>query len=385
LSAANFSNPKLALSHPTLSFNCLLAQNWQAQRPTGPLLAESIIGCGVVGNGLASRGVLGSNGSEFGPRPDESTHANQLTAAGTPPGASSHLGVHLAECRSLSPKSYFTVLVKETAQRVGVAPRALAVRTLLQLPRVASHKGWISRWQVQRELRISAERLRSDERAARSYVPFEKFQLRDLIFQEIDSGRALPVLGSLHYLRSARPGSRHFALVDPIDGLPVSLSSMSPLEWKCVGSRLWSQFAISPDRAWDVSRVYSVDVAPPNAISLLLSRVRKYLRHNRFPVDLLVTAVDPNLGFTGSSYRASNWQQWMRVQARPYLYEDGRYVSPRQLRERFGTSNISALQANFPGKFHQSRVRLLDSMIFCFRVNGKTEVLPTTEMRRLHR
>jgi hypothetical protein len=385
LSAASFSNRKLALSPPTLSPDCLLAKNWQEQGPTGPLLAESNIGCGVVGNGLASSGVLGSSGSEFGPRPEESTHSNQLIAAGTPQGASGHLGVHLAECRSLSPKSYFTVLVEETAHRVGVAPRALAVRTLLQLPRVASHKGWISRWRTQRELRLSAERLRSDERAARSYVPFEKFQLHDLIFQEIGSGRALPVLASLHYLRSARPGSRHFALVDPIDGLPVTLCSMSPLEWKCVGSRLWSQFAISPDRAWDVSRVYSVDVAPANAISLLLSRVRKYVRHNRFPIDLLVTAVDPNLGFTGSSYRASNWQQWMSVQARPYLYEDGRYVSPRQLRERFGTSNISALQANFPGKFHQSKVRLLDSMIFCFRVNGKTEVLPTTEMRRLHR
>jgi hypothetical protein len=385
LSATSFSNRKLALSPRTLISDCLLAKNWQEQEPTGSLLAKSNIGCGVAENGLASRGVLGSSSSEFGPRPDESTHANPLIAAGTPPGASGHLGVHLAECRSLSTESYFTVLVKETAHRVGVAPRALAVRTLLQLPRVASHKGWISRWQVQRELRICAERLRREERAARSYVPFGKFQLHDLIFQEIDSGRALPVLALLHYLRSARPGSRHFALIDPIDGLPVTLCSMSPLEWKCVGGRLRSQFAISPDRAWDVSRVYSVDLAPANAISLLLSRVRKYVRHNRFPVDVLVTAVDPNLGFTGSSYRASNWQQWMSVHARPYLYEDGCYVSPRQLRERFGTSNISALQANFPGKFHQSRVRLLESMIFCFRVNGKTEVLPATEMRRLHR
>jgi hypothetical protein len=385
LSAATFSNRKLALSPPTLSSGCLLAKDWQEREPTGPLLAKSDIGCSVVRNGLASGGVLGTNGSEFGLRPDKSTHANQLIEAGTPPRASGQLGVHLAECRSLSPESYFTVLVKETAYRVGVAPRALGVRALLQLPRVASHKGRISRRQVQRELRICAERLRSDERAARSYVPAEKFQLHDLIFQEVDSGRALPVLASLHYLRSARPGSRHFALVDPIDGLPVTMCSMSPLEWKCVGSRLWRQFAISPDRVGDVSRVYSVDLAPANAVSLLLSRVRKYVRHNRFSVDILVTAVDPNLGFTGSSYRASNWQQWMSVQARPYLYEDGLYASPRQLRERFGTSNISALQANFPEKFHQSRVKLLDSMIFCFRVNGKTEVLPTAAIRRLHR
>ena len=91
---------------------------------------------------------------------------------------------------------------------MAVEPRALAVRALLHLPRVASHNGWVTRWQVQRELRISAERLRSDARAARSHVPVEKFSLRELAFEEIDSSRALPLLTSLHYLRSARQDSR---------------------------------------------------------------------------------------------------------------------------------------------------------------------------------
>ena len=101
--------------------------------------------------------------------------------------------------------------------------------------------------------------------------------------------------------------------------------------------------------------------------------------------DLLVTAVDPNLGFTGGSYRAANWQQWMTVRARPYLYENGRYVTPRQLRERFGTSSLVELQAKYPGRFQQSRVRLLDSMIYCCSVNGETKVVPAQERRRLHR
>jgi hypothetical protein len=74
-------------------------------------------------------------------------------------------------------------------------------------------------------------------------------------------------------------------------------------------SQLHRQFGIPRERAWDVSRVYSVDVAPANAISFLLSKVRKYLRSDVLPVDLLVAAVDPNFGFTGCSYRASNWRQ----------------------------------------------------------------------------
>ena len=81
------------------------------------------------------------------------------------------LRLHLDECRSFSPESSFAALVSEVARRVGVEPRALAVRALLHLPRTASYKGWVSRWQVDRELRINAERLRHDLRAARGYVP----------------------------------------------------------------------------------------------------------------------------------------------------------------------------------------------------------------------
>ncbi len=79
--------------------------------------------------------------------------------------------LHLNECRSFSPASPFRALVRETARRVGVEPRALAVRVLLHLPRVASHSGWVTRWQAQRELRISAERLHGDARAASNHLP----------------------------------------------------------------------------------------------------------------------------------------------------------------------------------------------------------------------
>jgi hypothetical protein len=293
--------------------------------------------------------------------------------------------LHLDECRTFLPAASFSALAMATARRVGVEARALAVRALLHLPRVASHKGWLTRSQVERELRISAKGLLVDALAARSHVPGNRFLLRELLFEEIDPSRALPLLTSLHYLRSARPGSLHFALVDPIHGLPVSLCSVSPLEWKCVARHIFAQFAIPPERVLDVSRVYSVDNAPANSISSLLSKVRTYFRRTVPSSDLLVTAVDPNLGFTGCSYRSANWQLWMTVKARPYLYENGRYVSLRQLRERFGTSNLLELQANYPGKFDKSRARLLDSMIYCCSVNGETKVVAAQDRRRLHR
>jgi hypothetical protein len=293
--------------------------------------------------------------------------------------------LHLNECRNFSGATSFPALVMETALRVGVEPRALAVRVLLHLPRVATHSGWVTRWQAQRELRISADRLHGDARAVSEHLPVKKFLLRELAFEVIDPSRALPLLTSLHYLRSAREDSLYFALVDPIDRLPVSLCSLTRLEWKRVSNQLQAQFDIRARGAWDVSRVYSVDGAPANAISFLLSKVRVYFRRNFPSADLLVTAVDPNLGFTGSSYRASSWQQWMTVKARPYLYENDLHVTPRQLRERFGTASLPQLQAKYPGRFQQSKARLLDSMIYCCNLKGETKVVPAQDRRRLNR
>jgi hypothetical protein len=292
-------------------------------------------------------------------------------------------GLSLADCRSQAP--LFGTLLNETAAAVGVDSRALSVRTLLQLPRVASHAGWVTIWHLEREVRLSAERLRKDARAARGHVAVGTFLLDDLSFEVIDATRASKVFTSLHYLRSARPGSLNFALLDPTSRLPVSLCSVSPLEWKCVKKQIWIQFAIPAERIWEVSRVYSIDHAPANTISYLLAKVRIRLRRNTHPADLMTTPVDPNLGLTGSSYRAANWQQWMTVRARPYLYDRARYITPRQLRERYGTSNPSELRTQYPGRFEQSKARLLDSLIYCCAVRGETAVVPPQNQRLARR
>jgi hypothetical protein len=163
------------------------------------------------------------------------------------------------------------------------------------------------------------------------------------------------------------------------------LCSVSVLDWALVGRQLERQFGISPDRVLDVSRVYSFDVAPDNAISALLSQVRLEIRRTAPEVELLTTAVDPNLGFTGTSYRAANWQHWISVRSRPYLYSDGVYVSPRQLRSEFGTSNLADVRSLSSRRFETSRVKLLDSMIFCSRISGLTEQVKAADRRLLRR
>jgi hypothetical protein len=292
-------------------------------------------------------------------------------------------GLSLADCRSQT--ALFADLVRHASTVLGVGARAVAVRALLHLPRVASRSGWIGHRNLQREIWTSAERLRIDARAAQNQMSAGTRALAELCFEQIDSDRANLVFRSLHYLRSSRAGSRSFGLVDPSDRRPVCLVSISRLEWARVKDEISAQFDVSPEAIWEISRMYSIDGAPANVISCLLAKLRAHLRRREESIDLLTTAVDPNLGFTGASYKAANWQQWMTVVARPYMYEWSAYVTPRQLREWYGTSNLYVLRAQYPRRFEQSRARLLDSLIFCCRIKEETEVIPVQLRRRAHR
>ena len=217
-------------------------------------------------------------------------------------------------------------------------------------------------------------------------MPGGTFTLPELRFAEVDEAAARPLLTHLHYLGSIRPGSRYFALLDPREGRPVALCSLSTLQWPRLADKLRQQTNLAPERILDVSRVFAVNSAPRNSISTLLARVRDAIRRTQRDIALLTTVVDPNLGFTGHSYRAANWQQWLTIQPRPYLYENGRFVTPRQLREQFGTTDFGELRRSHPRvTFQRSRTPLLDSLLYCCRVRGATEVIPEAAMPRLHR
>ncbi len=292
-------------------------------------------------------------------------------------------GLSLDECRQSG--SQFAELVARSAVEYGVEPRALSVRTLLQLPRVARYNGCLRQRDLAAELRASAVSLRADQDAIAALIPVHSFPLQDLRFVEYRGPETAAIFGRLHYLRSARAGSRNFALIDPIHQLPITLCSVSPLEWAVVGRQLRGQFGLPIERVWDVSRVYSFDVAPSNAISFLLSKVRNEMRAPGSGCDLLTTAVDPNLGFSGSSYLAANWQRWMTISPRPYIYVDGRYMTPRQLKSTYGSTNLVTVRSQHGVTVEHSRAPLLDSMIFCSRMRGETEYLPPDRQRRVRR
>ena len=277
-----------------------------------------------------------------------------------------------------------TEIVSRVAEEFDVPARALLARSCQQLPRIAQF-GRLERRRAEQEIRRCARWLRQDMAEAVGHVPKGPFVLSELQFTRVDEVQAKPLLVRLHYLRTIRPDSAHFALVEPMSGLPVALCTLSGLQWPRLAQKLGERFGVGMAEVLDVSRVFAVDDAPANSISTLLSRVRTWVRHHHPEVTLLTTVVDPNLGFTGSSYRAANWQQWMTIKARPYLYQETRFVTPRQLLEEFGTSNFNELKSKYPRRFEKSRLRLDDSLLFCCRVRGGTEAVPPDQISRLYR
>ncbi|TCC05142.1 hypothetical protein [Kribbella soli] len=232
----------------------------------------------------------------------------------------------------------------------------------------------------------SARHLSADIAAIRGLVPSGGIRrLDDLRFVVYDDDKAFAVFTHMHYLRSARPGSVNFALVDRSSGLPVALCSATPLDWQRLGGALEQRYGVLLEEVWDISRVYSFQVAPHNAISRLLAEVRRWFRRERRDASLLVTTVDPNLGFTGTSYRAANWQEWLRVRPRPYLYLYRQYVSPRQLRLEFGSASRHDLHERLGVRLEVSKAALLDSSIYCCRLRGSTDPVPLDQLPRLRR
>lgn len=228
---------------------------------------------------------------------------------------------------------------------------------------------------IEEELVRRADELRADQARVRDLIPTDRFdRTSDLVFKEkYEESEANEIFANLHYLKSARQGSKNFALLDPVHRRPVSVCSVSPLQWKPVARQLEGRFHIPRENVWEVSRMYTFDVAPDNVVSFLLSRVREVMRRDVPRVALMTTALDPNVGFNGNSYRGANWHEWMTVEARPYIYLDGNYVSLRQLRVRFGTADPERISAEYGIEVTTSAARLRPSSIFCCRINGPTE------------
>jgi hypothetical protein len=247
--------------------------------------------------------------------------------------------------------------VEAIARAVDRPIRPVHLQALLQLPRIAGCAGVVSTSILGPSLREIAQELPHREEWL---VPDGVDSPHSLRFGPVDAGVASEITHRFHYLRSGRADGRAYGLFARASR-PVALCVVSPLDVPHLGSllvlaRRSSKFARV------VSRVFVFEGAPRNSISYLLAQVGREEKHNG--ITDLVTYVNPNMGFSGSSYKASGWRLLGDEPGTAYRYLDGRYITGRKLEDAFGRRDDEGYRQLLGVRFDVSCMPLQPLLVF---------------------
>ncbi len=221
----------------------------------------------------------------------------------------------------VSPVGSFAALSRQVAAATNRPARDLLRRALLEAPRLADRDAVVA---TDLADALIGELASEMPPTPQWRSPCADSPVADLGFWEIDRGRATAILERFHYLRSGRADARHFGLgADPES--PTVVFSISPIDVDSLAA-----VARAAPRPAVLSRVFGFAGSPQNSISYGLAQLR---RHVQATTGSLVTYLNPNLGFDGTSYRASGWTLVGMETLDSYAYVDGRYRSQRQLAE----------------------------------------------------
>lgn len=231
--------------------------------------------------------------------------------------------------------------------------RDLLLQVLLHMPRIADSHGNVdlasATAEIERLRAIRAAELSPLGELARS--PKVLPNLGELVVRVADATEAAPVLAHFHYLRSVRQDSIFVGAF--YKGQLAAVCSVSPLDLPSVVEQLPIE---SSAQGAVISRVFAFDWAPRNVISYLLARTERCHVAVREDVRILLTYLNPNMGFTGSSYRAANWITVGSETGTRYAYLNERYITDRQ---------VNALTPYVRSEVRYSRMPLRPLALLC--------------------
>ncbi len=194
--------------------------------------------------------------------------------------------------------------------------------------------------------------------------------VRDLRFEPIEERIPKLILERFHYLLSHRLNSLHFGLFESESrSWPLAMVSLSTFDLYNLQSN--SALPMNCASTMVVSRVYAFDSAPSNSISFLLGKLRQWLNLNRPEVSTLLTYVNPNIGFSGSSYTADNWTEYGEERDTRYVYVDLDYKTDRFLVETYGTANLGELREHFGDRISTSLSPLLPLRVYARAISNE--------------
>jgi len=188
---------------------------------------------------------------------------------------------------------------------------------------------------------------------------------------------------AFHYLGSVRRDGVHLGLsAGPgLEGL-LSVATFAPLDVPHLKNTLPD--GIEPTQVLVLARLVAFEGAPRNTLSRTLRLAASWLRLRNPSIRFLLTYLDPNLGFSGSFYRAANWIPYAREMKRRYLYLDADYVTDRAMIANYGTAELGRLQRELGGRVTVSVRPLRPLDIYAYPIDAAARrALEAVEVREL--
>lgn len=250
------------------------------------------------------------------------------------------------KCQSELMTETAQILLSEMARCYELEEDDLLRRVLLQLPRL-SEAELQNRRIVAKEIETVAQQLKKVKRKYKQILGHNEksLTLKELSFNVIPSDLASVINRNFHYigynrLRSIRLGFTS----DSCTGRHsiVSMITLSPFDLEHVSPFLPN--GIKSNNVLVVSRVFAFAWAPKNCISFMMGQMFKWIRQNKPRTKLLLTYLNPNVCFSGTSYKASNWILFGLEPNLKYAYLDRKYITLRALKSKFHASDEGCLR-----------------------------------------
>ncbi|MCL5003738.1 MAG: hypothetical protein M1352_00530 [Patescibacteria group bacterium] len=154
-------------------------------------------------------------------------------------------------------------------------------------------------------------------------------QLTNLSFGTVDSPTGFAIQKILHYLANPRRDTLyHFGLFVKDSSFPLAYVAFSPLDRRYIQQSL--PFDTNEGEVLVLTRAYNINSSPFNAMSFLISQAIKQVKINQKNLKAVVTAVNPNVLFRGTIFKAAAFKPFALVPFVPQYYK-GNYVTRKTL------------------------------------------------------
>lgn len=219
---------------------------------------------------------------------------------------------------------------------------------------------------AERELILLAERFRTALTAFGEIPAILPGDFQSTAFGLVRCDVAAYYHTNFHYLSSPRPDAIHLGLGDST--APTCLMSFSPFDLEHLTGLLPG--GVRPENVLVLSRQVTVGDVPRNTWTFAFGRACRWLREHRPGVRMVLTYLDPNLGFRGASYRAANWTLLGQEPKGRYVFVDGVPVPNRELIRLHGTARFDYLQALLGSRTERTTIALQPLSVFGFMLRA---------------